>query len=98
VAELERLDGLERAKKMLSKRINDPKVMFVPGLKDDLRAILDGFEEIERRVATVASVVVRKHFGESKLDETTWLAVERIAAGAKHGPDCKCMRCLLGRL
>jgi hypothetical protein len=92
------LDGLDRAKKTLVARINSMQVTMIPGLRDDLRAILGGFEELERRIATVASVVVRKHYGEKTLDETTWLAVDRIAAGAKHGPDCKCPRCLLGRL
>jgi hypothetical protein len=53
---------------------------------------------LERRIGVVAHVVVRKHYGEKTLDELTWLQVDRIAAGMKHGPDCKCAKCLLGRL
>jgi hypothetical protein len=77
------LDGLERAKKTLVNRINSMQVTMIPGLRDDLRAILGGFEELERRIGVVAHVVVRKHYGEKTLDELT---------------DCKCAKCLLGRL
>lgn len=48
------MDQLAKAKKVLVTRIHSASVTMVPGLKSDLQAIHDGFEDIERQIGLLA--------------------------------------------
>jgi hypothetical protein len=103
VAELNPLDAL---RKRLAIRISDPKLMLVPGLKDDLRAIHDGFVELERRVGVVAVVQLNNHYWPSAtMHEALWRALSEMSDRARavyntgeHEPRCTCEQCCLYRL
>lgn len=96
------MDALAKARKRLSSRISDPKVMFVPGLADDLRAIDAAFEEIERRTSNLAAFALRKHFwplsqvNKAQLQALIEMGTEpaTVARIGTHGERCLCSECM----
>lgn len=96
------MDALAKARKRLSSRISDPKVMLLPGLADDLRAIDAAFEEIERRTSILAAFALRKHFwplsivNKAQLQALTVMGDEpsTVARVATHGERCTCEQCM----
>jgi hypothetical protein len=97
-------NALVAARKALSSRINDPKVKFVPGLADDLRAILAAFDECDRRTSVLAAVALKKHFWpDAGLSKEHFAVLEEMGAEpatvsrvGKHGKDCLCEQCMKG--
>jgi hypothetical protein len=96
------MDALAKARKRLSSRLADPKVKFMPGLADDLRAIDDAFEHIERSLANLAAFALRKHFWPmsqvhpGQLKALTELGTDpaTVARVAQHGGICTCSECM----
>lgn len=96
------MDALKVACEALAARIIDPKARFIPGLADDLRAVLLAFEELDRRTELLASCVLQKHYWpSSKLtkrgrDALIAFGAEAATVGrrADHSPICTCSECM----
>lgn len=96
------MDELKKARRRLADRIADIRVRMVPGLVEDLSAIMLAFDEIDRRTSVLAAVVLRKHFwphGALPLHSVNALIAmgdeaEEQARRATHGDRCTCSACL----
>lgn len=96
------MDALTKARKRLSSRIADPKVKFVPGLSEDLRAMLDAIDELDRRTSNLAAFALRKHFwplsqvNTAQLRALTEMGTEPATVGriGTHGERCVCCECM----
>lgn len=97
------MDALERARRVLSARVADPKVKFVPGLVDDLKAILGAFEEVARRTDALASahlLLLSKaslHPGHADYLGEMGPKSADILRMWRHGERCTCGECMDGR-
>ena len=101
MAELSNQNPLAAARKVLAARVNDPKVKFIPGLSDDLRAILGAFDEIDRRIGVCASVLMAKHFAQTSLHPAEVQALSELSDVARaryregtHDCACTCSQCM----
>jgi len=92
-----------KARKLLSSRITDVRIRFIPGLADDLRAIDGAFADIESGLATLAAVMLRKHYWpdaalpQSQFEALATMgqesaAIQRVAMPS-HPPGCLCNLC-----
>lgn len=96
------MDALAEARKRLSSRLRDSKVMLVPGLADDLRAIEGAFEEIDRRTSNLAAFALRKHFwplsqvNKAQLQALMAMGAEPATVGriGTHPERCVCSECI----
>lgn len=94
------MDALTRARQVLAARVTDPRVKFVPGLADDLKAILGGFTELQRRVEVLAAVTLRASYGaaqpRSHVDALAAMGEEpaAIKRALEHGGQCCCSECM----
>jgi hypothetical protein len=94
--------ALKETRKALAARISDPRTRIIPGMVDDLRAILGGFEDLERRVGTLATIVLRKHYRpDQPMHEALWKSLSDMSdsAGVEyriglHGDRCTCVECM----
>lgn len=97
------MDALTRARQVLAARVIDPKVKFVPGLADDLRAILGGFTELQRRVEILAACALRVSYGaaqpRSHVQALADMGEEAAAIkrALEHGGQCCCVDCMRDR-
>jgi hypothetical protein len=100
------VDALAKARKVLSSRSSDVRLRFVPGLAEDMRALGEAFEEIDRRISVLAAVVLRKHYWPDAAVHTAQLralmemGAEPAAVGriGTHGETCGCEACMYGRI
>ncbi len=98
------MDALTKARQVLARRVADPKLVLMPDLKADLRAVLEGFDEIERRTALLAAVVLQKHYWPTsrlrrdEINELARFGTDAAAAQriAEHGANCVCELCFRG--
>lgn len=96
------MDALIAARRRLKFRISQPQALLVPGLKDDLRAVDEAFEDVERAVATLAAFMLRKHFwpnspvNKAQLEAVMRMGAESAAVGrvGTHGDRCTCSECM----
>lgn len=61
------MDALQAARERLAARIKDTRIKLVPGLADDLRAILGAFSELETRVSIVAEAIIEMQIASPKI-------------------------------
>lgn len=98
------MDALAKARKVLEARVADKKTLYIPGLADDLRAVLGGFDELQNRTAMLAAVVLQKHYwptsrlSRHEIDELARFGTDAAAAQriAEHGQWCTCEACFRG--
>lgn len=99
------MDALSEARARLSSRISDKRLLMVPGLSDDLRAILAAFEELEQRAtdlecraANLAAFSLRKHYWPMSpaLNEQLCALIDMAkgALGPTHSERCLCSECM----
>lgn len=94
--------ALAKARERLAARIRDPKLLMVPGLQDDLRAIVGALDELELRTATLAAFALRKHYwplsqvhpGQLKALIEMGTDPATVARVATHGERCTCYECM----
>lgn len=76
--------------------------MLVPGLADDLRAIVEVVDELERRTSALAGFALRKHFwpqsavNKAQLQSLMVMGTDpaTVARIASHGERCVCEQCM----
>jgi len=96
------LDPLAEVRKRLAARITDPKSMLLPGLREDLSAIMGALTELERRIGVVAVVELQKHYRPAcNLHEAVWKSLAEMSDHARavyrigvHGERCVCIECM----
>ena len=96
------METLDEARARLAARIDDPKVRFVPGLADDLRALLVVVDELGRRTSTLAAFALRKHFWpasavhRAQLQALMEMGAEPTVVGriGTHSDGCLCEHCM----
>lgn len=89
------MDALTKAREVLSSRLKDKKIMFVPGLAEDLRAIDNAFAEIDVRTRVLASIILRRHYWpESSIKPPHFEKLVALAEPTtKHATNCLCRDC-----
>ena len=92
------VDALTKAREVLARRIADPKLLLMPDLKADLRAILEAFEEIDERTSALAAFALRKHFWPASAVSSSNLRRLMEMGGeaktASHDQRCICEQCM----
>jgi hypothetical protein len=97
------VDELAAVRKRLQERIGSVQVRYVPGLSDDLAAMLAAFGELERRTASLAAFALRSDFGVTKhRAQLEGLAKmghepETVLRVFQHGQGCTCADCMRNR-
>jgi len=93
---------LKEAKDALRKRLTDKRLVMVPGLREDLAAILGGFEDLERRTGVLAAFLANLATDpESGLLPAEVAAIAAMSDHARarlrawsHGARCTCADCM----
>lgn len=57
------LTAVTELRRRLSTRARDPRLLLVPGLADDLRAIGEAFDALDGASRLLARVFLSKHYG-----------------------------------
>lgn len=75
----ESLKRLAHARERISKRASDPRLLLVPGLADDLRLIGEAFGILETLASCLASIALRKHFGQTDITSAEYETLSALA-------------------